>query len=377
MTINITKLPRYQEAVTKFTEAVTNGAEAEQRNELYADAMSIMGEELLEVVSDASKKEAEELFNNFQKNPKLTANEIKFFNEINKEVGSKNGILIPEETYNQVFDELTTEHPLLSIINFKNAGMRLKALTVKSETGTAVWGNVFGEILGQLDGTFQETAFEQNKLTAFVVIPKDALKFGATWLKQFVMEQIKEAMSVALETAIVKGNGDKQPIGLIKDLANGTVQSEKIVYNTDKTALASLATLDPTNAPKLLAPVMKALSISDKGNRLNIAGQTYLLVNPADYYDLVAKFTSMNLNGVYTTTLPFGVQLAESKAVDTGKAIAFVANRYDAYIGGGVALEEFDQTLAIQDMQLVTAKSYWYGKAKDNRTAALLTLAGG
>lgn len=377
MTINITKLPRYQEAVTKFTEAVTNGAEAEQRNELYADAMSIMGEELLEVVSDTSKKEAEELFNNFQKNPKLTANEIKFFNEINKEVGSKNGILIPEETYNQVFDELTTEHPLLSIINFKNAGMRLKALTVKSETGTAVWGNVFGEILGQLDATFQETAFEQNKLTAFVVIPKDALKFGATWLKQFVMEQIKEAMSVALETAIVKGNGDKQPIGLIKDLANGTVQSEKIVYNTDKTALASLATLDPTNAPKLLAPVMKALSISDKGNRLNIAGQTYLLVNPADYYDLVAKFTSMNLNGVYTTTLPFGVQLAESKAVDTGKAIAFVANRYDAYIGGGVALEEFDQTLAIQDMQLVTAKSYWYGKAKDNHTAALLTLAGG
>ncbi|WP_314913909.1 phage major capsid protein [Streptococcus constellatus] len=377
MTINITKLPRYQEAVTKFTEAVTNGAEAEQRNELYADAMGIMGEELLEVVSDASKKEAEELFNNFQKNPKLTANEIKFFNEINKEVGSKNGILIPEETYNQVFDELTTEHPLLSIINFKNAGMRLKALTVKSETGTAVWGNVFGEILGQLDATFQETAFEQNKLTAFVVIPKDALKFGATWLKQFVMEQIKEAMSVALETAIVKGNGDKQPIGLIKDLANGTVQSEKIVYNTDKTALASLATLDPTNAPKLLAPVMKALSISDKGNRLNIAGQTYLLVNPADYYDLVAKFTSMNLNGVYTTTLPFGVQLAESKAVDTGKAIAFVANRYDAYIGGGVALEEFDQTLAIQDMQLVTAKSYWYGKTKDNHTAALLTLAGG
>lgn len=377
MTINITKLPRYQEAVTKFTEAVTNGAEAEQRNELYADAMGIMGEELLEVVSDASKKEAEELFNNFQKNPKLTANEIKFFNEINKEVGSKNGILIPEETYNQVFDELTTEHPLLSIINFKNAGMRLKALTVKSETGTAVWGNVHGEISGQLDAIFQETAFEQNKLTALVVIPKDALKFGATWLKQFVMEQIKEAMSVALETAIVKGNGDKQPIGLIKDLAKGTVQSEKVVYNTDKTALASLATLEPTNAPKLLAPVMKALSISNKGNRLNIAGQTYLLVNPADYYDLVAKFTSMNLNGVYTTTLPFGVQLAESKAVDTGKAIAFVANRYDAYIGGGVAIEEFDQTLAIEDMQLVTAKSYWYGKAKDNHTAALLTLAGG
>jgi len=61
MTINLTKLPRYQEAVAKFTEAVGNNVDSEQRNELYAAAMSTMGEELLEVVSEASKKEAEEL----------------------------------------------------------------------------------------------------------------------------------------------------------------------------------------------------------------------------------------------------------------------------------------------------------------------------
>ena len=51
MTINLTKLPRYQEAVAKFTEAVGNNVDSEQRNELYAEAMSTMGEELLEVVS--------------------------------------------------------------------------------------------------------------------------------------------------------------------------------------------------------------------------------------------------------------------------------------------------------------------------------------
>lgn len=377
MTINLTKLPRYQEALAKFTEAVGNKVDPEQRNELYAAAMSTMGEELLEVVSEASKKEAEELFNTFQKNPKMSANEIKFFNEINKNVGTKNGALLPEETVNQVFDELVQEHPLLSIINFKNAGARLKALTVKTETGTAQWGKISDEIKGQLDATFEEKGFEQNKLTAFVVIPKDALKFGATWLKQFVMEQIKEAMSVALEDAIVNGTGESKPVGLIKDLSKGTVQSDKVVYSTDKESLASLATLTPETAAKLLAPVMKHLSVSDKGNYLNIAGQTYLLVNPADYYGLVAQFTYLNAQGVYTAVLPFGIQLVESKAIASGKAIAFVANRYDAYIGGGVALEEFDQTLAIDDLQLVTAKSYWYGKAKDNHVSALLTLAGG
>ena len=171
MTINLTKLPRYQEALAKFTEAVGNNVDSEQRNELYAAAMSTMGEELLEVVSEASKKEAEELFNTFQKNPKMSANEIKFFNEINQNVGTKNGALLPEETVNKVFDELVQEHPLLSIINFKNAGARLKALTVKTETGTAQWGKISDEIKGQLDATFEEKGFEQNKLTAFVGIP--------------------------------------------------------------------------------------------------------------------------------------------------------------------------------------------------------------
>ena len=377
MTINLTKLPRYQEALAKFTEAVGNKVDSEQRNELYAAAMSTMGEELLEVVSEASKKEAEELFNTFQKNPKMSANEIKFFNEINKNVGTKNGALLPEETVNQVFDELVQEHLLLSIINFKNAGVRLKALAVKTENGTAHWGKISDEIKGQLDATFEEKGFEQNKLTAFVVIPKDALKFGATWLKQFVMEQIKEAMSVALEDAIVNGTGESKPVGLIKDLSKGTVQSDKVVYSTDKESLASLATLTPETAPKLLAPVMKHLSVSEKGKSLKIAGQTYLLVNPADYYGLVAQFTNLNAQGVYTAVLPFGIQLVECTVIASGKAIAFVANRYDAYIGGGVALEEFDQTLAIDDLQLVTAKSYWYGKAKDNHVSALLTLAGG
>lgn len=377
MTINLTKLPRYQEALAKFTEAVGNNVDSEQRNELYAAAMSTMGEELLEVVSEASKKEAEELFNTFQKNPKMSANEIKFFNEINKNVGTKNGALLPEETVNQVFDELVQEHLLLSIINFKNAGARLKALTVKTEAGTAYWGKISDEIKGQLDATFEEKGFEQNKLTAFVVIPKDALKFGVTWLKQFVMEQIKEAMSVALEDAIVNGTGESKPVGLIKDLSKGTVQSDRVVYSTDKESLASLATLTPETAPKLFAPVMKHLSVSEKGKSLKIAGQTYLLVNSTDYYELLAKFTNLNAQGVYTAVLPFGIQLAECTAIASGKAIAFVANRYDAYIGGGVALEEFDQTLAIDDLQLVTAKSYWYGKAKDNHVSALLTLAGG
>ena len=92
----------------------------------------------------------------------LNAADRKFYNEINKNVGYKEETLIPEETIDRIFENLTTEHPLLSEIGLKNAGLRLKFL--KSETsGTAVWGQIFGEIKGQLDAAFSdETAIKTN-----------------------------------------------------------------------------------------------------------------------------------------------------------------------------------------------------------------------
>ncbi len=49
----------------------------------------------------------------------------------------------------------------------------------------------------------------QNKLTAFVVLPKDLNDFGS-WcgIERFVpCVQIEEAFAVALETAFLKGTG--------------------------------------------------------------------------------------------------------------------------------------------------------------------------
>ena len=49
----------------------------------------------------------------------LNAADRKFYNEINKNVGYKEETLIPEETIDRIFENLTTEHPLLSEIGLK------------------------------------------------------------------------------------------------------------------------------------------------------------------------------------------------------------------------------------------------------------------
>lgn len=108
----------------------------------------------------------------------LTPNEAKFFNQVAKSDGFESGVILPEETIERVFEDLTANHPLLSLIKFQQY-KTIDVRIIKSQNnGVAVWGPVFGDIKGQLNAEFTEEKMTQNKLTTFIVLPKDASKFG-------------------------------------------------------------------------------------------------------------------------------------------------------------------------------------------------------
>ncbi|MCT3093010.1 phage major capsid protein [Lactococcus lactis] len=370
--MDYTKLPNYTAAVEKYTNAVANNADEKEQQKLFAKSMEVMGTEIVEKLSDQTSEKINSLMAT-KSNTKLSESEVKFFNEVTSGVGNPE-VTLPVEIVNQVFIELQEAHPLLNIIKFQNAGLKLKALTADSIYGdAAVWGDVFGEIEGQLKQSFHENDFGQNKLTAFVVIPKDALENGYDWLKTFVTIQMSEAIAVALETALVVGDGAKKPIGLMKDLTKGTADANGVVSYADKEAKLDLSKLTPQNAPTLLAPALTEMTINAKGISVPIDGHVKLLVKPSDYYNLLAKFISLNASGVYVIEVPFAIELVQSIAVPAGKAVLFTDNRYWAYMGG-MTLQEFDQTLALQDLQLYTSKSFYYGKPYDNNVSVVATL---
>lgn len=373
MVINLKETPKYMEAMNTLAEKMANGATVDEQKELFANAFEVLGQEL----QDMTETQLKNLFEERNSNASLTAEEINFFNEVTKpedNTGVKTEKIIPEEIMIRVFEDLKVEHPLLSNIKFKNAGLQLKAIVSETE-GTAVWGEIYDDIKGQLKQKFGEVKFGMNKLTAFVVLPKDALKFSYTWLKQFVIEQIKETVAVALELAIVNGDGVDKPVGLIKDLAKSTTDGTKITFATDKEPIADFSEIDAKTAPTLFAPVMKFLSVDDKGNIKKIAGKVCLLINPMDRWEFEAKFTTRTDSGVYVTTIPNGVKLIETLALEQGKGIMYVSDRYDAFTASTAQIEEFDQTFALEDWMLYTAKAYYYGKAKDNHASAVVTLA--
>ncbi|MGW8003128.1 phage major capsid protein [Staphylococcus shinii] len=357
----------FKTARQEFLNSIQNGEDEKAQAELYGKMIN----ELFEESKAQAQAEAERVSSLPTAESKLTAEQRKFFNEINTEVGYKEEKLLPEETIDRIFENLTTEHPLLADLGIKNAGLRLKFL--KSETsGVAVWGKIFGEIKGQLDAAFSEETAIQNKLTAFVVLPKDLKDFGPAWVERFVRLQIEEAFVVALEAACLNGTGKEQPIGLSRQVQEG-VSVTGGVY-PEKESLGTLTFKDPRTTVLELTKVFKNHSTDEKGKSVAVKGNVTMVVNPSDAFDIQAQYTHLNANGVYVTALPFNLNVIESVAQTAGKVLTYVKGRYDGYLAGGINLQKFDQTLAIEDMDLYTAKQFAYGKAKDDKVAAVYDL---
>lgn len=303
----------------------------------------------------------------------LTAEETHFFNEVVKSDGFQDELVLPETIEERIYEDLTTEHPLLSVINFRNLGtITLTAITSEYE-GAAVWGPIFGDIKGQLNAAFKQEKIAQSKLTAFVVLPKDLAKFGPKWVAAYVQTQITETYAVALENAIINGVGPTkdQPIGLIRDLQAAVDPTNG---HAKKQPTGALTLEDPKTIIREFAGIGKTLSTKQDGKKLNVNGKVALIINPADAWDLKADFTIQNSLGDYITKLPFNFTLIESEFATEGEIIAFVKDRYDAYRGGGVEVSEYKETLALEDCNLHVAKTFAFGKPRDNKVSAIYTL---
>lgn len=366
--MTMTLSTQFDDKKQAFLAAVQAGEPAEVQNELY-------GEMLTGLFDEAKKAARDEAVSAIAQTPaegKLTAKERQFFNEIDKTPSQGLTKLFPVETVDRIFENLKRNHPLLEYIGLRNAGLRLKFIKA-STSGAAEWGKVFDEIKGQLKSAFEDEEIIQNKLTAFVVVPKDAEKFGPAWLQSFVTQQIDEAFATALESAFLNGDGDNKPLGLTKSLS-GQVSGSKTTYN-DKAPTAVLTFADEKTVVKDLTAVHKHHSTDAKGEAVIVDGQVAMVVNPADIWEVKKQHTSKNAQGVFVTAMPFNVTLIESVAQAQGKVTTFVKGRYDAYMAGGVELTRYDQTFAIEDMNLYTAKMFAYGRARDEKAAAVWTLS--
>lgn len=302
----------------------------------------------------------------------LTSEERKFFNAVVLEGGFKEDTILPITTQERVFEDLVTEHPLLTVIGLQDLGA-ITRFIYSDPTKTYAWGALFGEIKGQVNTAFREEQIGQLKLTAFAAIPKDMLELGPEYVERYVRELLVESYSVGLEYGLVNGRGPAQnePVGLMKNVDSSTGAV------TDKTSSGTL-TFAPSEFGQVVSgelhDVIKALSTDEKGKARKVLNKIVMLVNPIDAISVQARNTIQTSNGQWVTALPYNIQVVESEEIPEKKALFFVKGAYLAAIAGGYKLNKFDQTLAIEDAMLYTIKQFANGKPKDNKTALLYDL---
>ncbi|MDN7023152.1 phage major capsid protein [Lactiplantibacillus plantarum] len=367
----------FTDAREKYAQLVKDAAKPEEQQQGFTDMMDALGEDTLSEIKNQVHLQTDDVLNAQRKDPSMTGDEVKFFNALTAGDLShteKTEVTLPETTVDQIFEDLVDQHPFLQTIKLQTTGLRLKFLKTDETGGKAVWGKVFDEIKGQLTAKFDDQTATQSKLTAFVALPNDILEFGAAWIKQFVMAQITEAFAAALESAFLVGDGNDKPIGLISDLSKGTVSGDTTTY-AQKASVGSITLKDTETAKKELAGIVKKLSVKENGKPYVAKGKTVLVVTPGISLDMEAAMTMQNVNGQWVLAYPFGIQIVESQYVPNGKLIAFVPDRYDAYVAGAVNIKKFTETLAMEDGTLYTAKQFAYGKGKDNNVAFVYDLA--
>ncbi|EOO41641.1 hypothetical protein IIU_00380 [Bacillus cereus VD133] len=302
----------------------------------------------------------------------LTSEERKFFNAVVQDGGFKDDSILPYTTQERVFEDLVTEHPLLEAIGMQDLGAVTKFI-YSDATKAYAWGELFGDIRGQINAAFREEQIGQLKLTAFSAIPNDMLELGPVWVERYVRTLLVESYSVGLEFGFVNGGGSvaHQPVGLMKDV-NATTGAV-----TDKKSSGTL-TFAPSENGEVIAgelyEVVKALSVDGKGKSRKVLNKIVMVVNPVDVIGVQARNTIQTANGQWVMALPYNIQTVESEEVPVGKALFFVKGQYIAAIAGGYKLKKFDQTLAIEDATLYTIKQFANGKPKDNKAALVYDL---
>lgn len=355
--------------VSKDTEAT-----AEQKTEALNDMLSALQKETeSSVLSQAQSVTGDNSILINRGNNVLTSEEREFFNVVIEEGGFKDVDTLPTTTQERIFEDLVHEHPLLTHLNIRNLGAVTEFIYSDPE-GMAVWGELFGDIQGQLNATFRSDTITQNKLTAFIPLSNDMLDLGPEWVERYVRTMLVEAISVGLERGFVTGTGQNgEPVGLTKEVeSNGAVVDKEpagtLTFKPGRTTINELR-----DVVKLLSRKLNADG-TDSDRPRRVAGKIVMVTNPFDSFDIQANATVLNHNGQYVTSLPFNPIMTESVFVEEGTALFFVKDEYIAAYGGALQLKKFDQTLAMQDATLYIAKQYATGKPVDKYASQVYTL---
>lgn len=280
-------------------------------------------------------------------------------------------VVMPYTIIDSVFDELRTNHPLLSKIRFMATNGVVKMLVNTNGEQKAVWGNLTDAITKELASGFKEVDTTLLKLSAFLPVAKSMLDLGPAWLDRYVRDVLYEALANGLEAGLVDGDGKTEPIGMSR-VADESKTSGGVYPRKAKITVNDLSTETMGKLAALLA--------KDRNGKSRKVSNFILIVNPQDYYEKVMPATTLLTPGgdFRRDVLPLPTDVVESSALERGEAIFGIASRYQAFAGtskdGNILYS--DDYKFLEDQRVYLIKTYANGLPLDDNSFLLLDIDG-
>lgn len=346
-----------QELQEKVVELLNN---SEDKSKAIYEAIEMLNEAQHQDLIEQLQVENEAFKANSQLNEKLglralSKNEKSFYEKlINQSVTVKQGDVLPTELIDNTLASVKEASDTLKLVQMAPAGV--KKWLVAEKTGTASWAGLTDALTAQLTATITSMNIEVNKLYVLLVVPKAIRELSLPFVDKYFSAILAEAMHDGLVDGYLNGNGKVAPIGIFKQI--GAVNTDST--HKDKTVSATITGF----SPKQLAPVKKTLSNSGtrKVNKL------YLIANPSDVYEYVEPALYYQGANGYISTSRTEIEVIEEPMCPKGKA-AFTLDQMYVLGMDSIKVDEYKETKALEDANVLIGKVYANGRATDDNTA--------
>ena len=346
-----------QELQEKVVELLNN---SEDKSKAIYEAIEMLNEAQHQDLIEQLQIENEAFKANSQLNEKLglrslSKNEKSFYEKlINQSVTVKQGDVLPTELIDNTLASVKEASDTLKLVQMAPAGV--KKWLVAEKTGTASWAGLTDALTAELTATITSINIEVNKLYVLLVVPKAIRELALPFVDKYFSAILAEAMHDGLVDGYLNGNGKVAPIGIFKQIGAVNVDST----HKDKTVSATITGF----SPKQLAPVKKTLSNSGtrKVNKL------YLIANPSDVYEYVEPALYYQGANGYISTSRTEIEVIEEPMCPKGKA-AFTLDQMYVLGMDSIKVDEYKETKALEDANVLIGKVYANGRATDDNTA--------
>lgn len=346
----------FSEAFTELCQKIEENVLEQARELLQEQDATVLAQRGVRQLTSKEKEYYEKVIEAMKSpNPKQALNDV--------------DVVMPETIINSVFDELRTNHPLLSKLSATTVTGLTRMMMNTNGEQRATWGKLTAKIIEELTSGFKEVDVTQDKLSAFLPVSKAMLDLGPAWLDNYVREVLYEALANGLEYGIVRGTGKDEPIGMMRQVGDGVVVTGGEYPMKESIKMTALDIEQMGNVTAIMAR-------NDKGQARTVTG-LIMLVNPVDYFRRVLPATRMlTPDGNYASVLPVDAEIIQSAAVPEGKVVYGMAPKY--FLGVGMArngrIEYSDEYRFLEDERVYLIKLYAHGFAKDNNAFMVLDI---